>query len=141
MRVFVGEDKPTIEDALIHYGVLGMKWGQRRRATGTQIRAARRNLQGEQKKLFQQQDRVTSSKGTAREAGEKKKLGDMKVSFLNNPDRVIAARMTRGEKAATLILTGLASPAAFGIGVGAIAGTSAASRRIEQRQDDKSYKK
>lgn len=131
MTVFVGEDnKPTL-DELAHYGVLGMKWGKTRaRATGSQIRAARRNLGRQASDIADQRDKVKSkAKGSEARAKEQKKLSDMKTDFLNNPDRVIAARLTRGEKAVAVILLTPAGAAA------AIGATSAASRAIERRQD------
>ena len=45
MTQFVGFERPSPEETLEHYGVLGMKWGRHRaKANGTQIRAARRNV-------------------------------------------------------------------------------------------------
>lgn len=128
------------EDELAHYGVMGMKWGHRRAATTSQIKTARANLSVKRSKYEAQRQKVkNTAKGAARDR-QAKTLGNMKVSFLKDPDRVIAARMTRGEKALTLLLTGVT-----GVGIvaggAAIAGTSAASRRIEKKQDDGAYDK
>jgi len=71
------------------------------------------------------------------DAGQRavKNLGvqKMKTARLKNPDRVLSTRMTRGEKAALLILF---TPV---IGIAAISGTSAQSRRIERKQDKNKY--
>lgn len=133
MTQFVGFEKPSPEETLEHYGVLGMKWGRHRaKANGTQIRAARRNVRRQAEDVLDQKDKVKSQpKGSASRAKEQKKFNKMKMDFLDNPDRVIAARLTRGEKIALVIL---ATPAGA---AGAIAGSSAVSRAIEQRQENR----
>jgi hypothetical protein len=138
MTLNYGEEKPSLEE-LAHYGVLGMKWGQRKKATGREIRSARRRLSTKQNELFDKQDQVkTLAKGsTARSKGEKE-LGKMTTDFLKNPDRVTATRLTRGEKAAFLIIS---APSGGLGGLAAIATSSAISRRIEKKQDDKAYDK
>jgi len=125
----VGEEKPSLEETLAHYGVLGMKWGQSRsKATGTQIRRARRNLGTKRNEILDKRDDVKRT-GTG-----KTELAKMQADFLKNPDRAVASRMTRGEKAVSLILF---APA----GIASIATTSAVSRRIERKQDLKKYDK
>jgi hypothetical protein len=128
------EDKQSLEE-LIHFGVLGMKWGKTRtKASGAEIIDARRRLEikGQQAELVRSARRKTE-KGSPARAKQDAKLNQMKASFLKNPDRVIAARLTRGEKAIVLMLglTAVAAPVA----VGAIGVSSAASRRIEFKQD------
>lgn len=129
----VGDEKPSLED-LKHYGVLGMKWGQRKTASGKEILAARRRLAKDQQHRLGQMDKLLDTKrGSKERKSAEKKLADMYASFLKDPDRVIAARMTRGEKFAALIIGGP-------IGLAGIAATSAHSRRIEAKQDAKAYK-
>jgi hypothetical protein len=121
------DEKPTPEQ-ILHYGVAGMKWGQRKKATGPQIRQARKRLGSAQKELFKKQDQV---KATGK--GEKE-LAKMTTDFLKSPDRVTAIRLTRGEKILSLALGGP-------VGVAAIAVTSAASRHTEKKQDEGAYDK
>lgn len=84
---------------LIHYGVVGMKWGKRKKATAKDIYTARARL-----------------------------MKDGAAVPKQDSDRIIAARMTRGEKVVSVLLTGP-------IGLTAIAATSGVSRRIEYKQD------
>jgi hypothetical protein len=135
MTLIYGEEKPNLEE-LAHYGVIGMKWGKHRvKANAAQIRSARRRLGKEQEALFEKQDNVKSlQKGSAARIKGEKELAKQTTAFLKNPDRVTATRLTRGEKAVFLILGGP-------VGVAGIAATSAVSRRIEKKQDDKRYDK
>lgn len=131
------------EDVIAHYGVLGMKWGQTRtKGDRADILAARKRV-GVQQRRFTAQKRVLrkakKSGNEARINKHEKKLSDLKVDFLKNPDRVLATRLTKGEKAAALILT-LPSTGAVG-GLAAIATSSAISRRIEQQQETGAYDK
>lgn len=129
----IGQEKPSLED-LAHFGVLGMKWGHRKAATGKDIRAARRRLNTSANKFDDQRDRVKETeKGTKARADAKKKLEKMRSDWMKDPDRVIASRMTRGEKAAALIIAGP-------FGLIPIAATSAISRTIERKQDKRSGK-
>lgn len=133
--------KPSL-DELVHHGVLGMKWGQRRTANATDIRRARNRLETKRANYRVQEDKVdTAEKGSAQRAKEVKKLRDMDLNYLKDPDRVIAVRMTRGEKAVAILLglatVGTASP----ISLASIAVSSAASRRIEKKQDERQYDK
>jgi hypothetical protein len=113
-----------------------MKWGVTRQvATGGQIRSARHRV-GLQKIAVTQARRNISSATTAKsKANAIQKHADLKMALLNNPDRVIAARLTRGEKIASFLLL---TPAGA---TGLIAGTSAVSRRIEYKQDKNQYTK
>ena len=112
----VGDEKPSLDEALAHFGVKGMKWGQRK-ATGPQIRAARR-------RVINQANKLDDAKA---EGASKEKIAKMKMEWLQNPDRATAARMTRGEKAVAVMFGGP-------LGVAAIGTSSAISRGIARKQ-------
>lgn len=130
------------EEFLAHYGVLGMKWGKTRaRASSPDILAARRRTAAEQAKVRSADAKSARIADPQKRQEAKVEVGKMRAAMLNNPDRVIAARMTRGEKAATLAL-GFVIP---GVGLvpaaAAIGGFSARSRRIERKQELGKYNK
>jgi len=130
------EEKPTLNNAMIHYGVLGMKWGvTRQQARGGDIRAARARLVLERQKVKQAKRKVSEASTAKDKAAAAQKHVDLKMGLLNNSDRVIASRLTTGEKVATALLF---SP----VGAAALIGTtSATSRRIEYKQDKGKYTK
>jgi len=114
-----------------------MKWGQRKTGTGLQIRVARIHTSAQKSAIRK------SKRATKKETDPEKKAelavttGQLQTRYLKNPNRIIAARLTSGEKAvvALLGLTGAGIPLATGV----IAGTSARSRRIEYKQENKRY--
>ena len=134
--IIVGQDKPSLEDALTHYGVLGMKWGKTRmKGDARDIRTARRNLENKQNDIFNQHEVIKRTKrGSAERTAAKKKQDAMIKKYNNDPDRVLAARLTRGDKALMLVLAGP-------FGLIPIASNSAFSRRIERKQETGGYKK
>jgi hypothetical protein len=129
------------EEELLHFGVKGMHWGQRQAATGKEVKAARRNLSSQAHTYRQDYKKYARSpEGSARRAKLEKKLRAEEKAYQKDPKRVIAARMTRGEKIATL-LTSAETPLTAIAGVGAVVGTSAMSRRIEYKQQHGAYDK
>lgn len=135
MTFIVGEEMPAIED-LEHHGVLGMKWGKHRaQAGGKEIRSARYRLGVKQAKYAAADDKRRSlKKGTAERTKADAHQKTLEKQFNKDPDRVVASRMTRGEKVVSVLLAGP-------LGLVAIGGTSAVSRRIEKKQEDKAYDK
>lgn len=139
--MILGDTKPSLDEYFLeHYGVLGMKWGQRKKYSAADIKAARKELRKQSKDYRQEARKVNKLKeGTAaRKAGEKR-LEKLNRDYLNNPARVAAVRMTRGEKFSALAFS--SSGIGAGMAVAAIVGSSAASRRIEAKQDANAYAK
>lgn len=129
--MFVDENpEASLDDVLAHYGVLGMKWGQRKKATTADIHTARRAMEGQRRQYGQLEDKMTygSQENKAKNAALEKQMKKLDEHFAQDPQRAIAARTTRGEKAAMLILAGP-------IGAAMIVGNSAIVRRIEYKQD------
>jgi len=126
-------EKPELEDLiLIHYGKLGMKWGHRKSGGASDIRAARRALKpGAEKVKAAKRDVRKTGKGSAERVIAQAHLAKVKTAHLKNPNRVLATRMTRGEKTAAILLVQG--------GLGAVLATSAISRRIEYKQDTGQY--
>lgn len=139
--IIVGQEKPSLEElSLQHFGVKGMHWGVKR-GVGPEIRRARRSVMADKVALRDQKRVISGTKrGSAERTKAKKKFADMKVNALNNPDRAMAVRLTRGEKAA-LLLFNSTNPVSFAGAVGAIAGTAIESRVIAKRQQSRLAKK
>lgn len=129
-RLTITPDGGTLE----HYGVLGMKWG-RSRARGDvhDIKAARLRVRGERATVENAKRKAVRVKDPAARANALAEANKVKVSALKNPDRVLAARLTRGEKiAVALLLTPVGASTLIGI-------TSGTSRRIERKQETGKY--
>ena len=127
MTMTFDEDKPSLEE-IGHSGVKGMKWGVRKKVSGREIRSARARLGAEQDKLFTKEREVRKT-GKGNAAYQKQK-----TAFLNNPDRVLATRLTKGEKATQLILLGP-------LGALTIGGMTAYSNSIAKKQATGAYKR
>lgn len=133
-------EKPSLEE-LAHFGVLGMKWGRRKSATAGEIVTARKSLKAKSsayRKNYKKLDNYAP--GSVKRKVFEKKLNEQHQAYLKDPKRAIASRMTRGEKISSLML-GNTTLAGTVISVGTIAATSAASRRIEFKQDRGDYNK
>jgi len=133
-------------DFIEHYGKQGMRWGHRNASSGeakaakpsgkerdTQIRLARLNTKADRVNFKSQKALVkATAKGSAARAKGEKELAKTKATMLKNPDRVTAVKLTRGEKAVSII--GLNQG-----GLGVLLASSIASRRIAKKQMQGSY--
>jgi hypothetical protein len=120
---------------LAHYGVLGMKWGQHRaKANAHDIHAARTRLARDRVAVDRAHNKASKVKDPQQRQAAKASADRLHANYLNNPDRVIANRLTTGEKVLTaLFLTPVGAATVIGA-------TSARSRRIERKQDKGKYK-
>lgn len=125
MTMTFDEGKPSLEE-LKHFGKKGMKWGHRKKYSTSQIQDAR----------ARQGSRVADANNTAHKlnlaTGKRKdalaKTYVQKVNKINsNPDASVAARMTRGEKTAAILLTGP-------IGLIIVGANSHAVKKMEQKK-------
>lgn len=133
----------TLDEILAHHGVKGMHWGVRRsgvKADAYEIRSARSRLSAKANEYHQAKHNIrkAGARGSAERAMAKEKVAKLKTEFYKNPDRVTATRMTKGEKAAALIL---GAPTGFVGTAAGIAARSAISRHIEKKQARGGYDK
>ena len=141
--------KPDLDVALEHYGVKGMKWGKRKaRVSSADIHNARSRTEHDRMRVNEAAynlNKATSKRAPASAAAQKKAVKEYEsaqLSYLKNPDRATAMRMTKGEKAAVIIGTvgfsavGLGVPAAIGSVAGV--GTRVAARKSVEK-DIKRY--
>lgn len=128
MSSYIGTEKPSLEE-LSHYGVKGMRWGVRKKYSAADIRAARSRQKGRLDEFTTARKAHAKSLSTndGRKIGSTGATMDAKRrALLRHPDRAVALRMTRGEKAVTAILGGP-------LGVVAIGVTSAAVKGVERK--------
>lgn len=131
---------------LEHYGVKGMRWGQRK-TRNADIKAARRRLDRQSAKdwdkLGKLEDKALNAKTEAARRAASDKLSReesaQRLAHLKNPDRATAMKMTTGEKVALVViggvLTGGAPAAAYG------AARLAARKVVEKKQREGAYDK
>lgn len=95
---------------LAHYGVQGMKWGVRtKKSTTSEIKDARARQGSRQREFVRSIDTLNRvSAGTNKKATDTaaKKAVKIQKEFLTSEDRVVAARATKGEKIAHVLLLG-----------------------------------
>lgn len=117
------EEKPSLDDLTVqHFGIKGMHWGIRKGYSGGQIRTARRSAAST--RLAVDNARLAVRAGVAAEST----LAQAKLAHLNNPDRVVGARITKGEMVASAILFTPVTTAAL------VVGSQTKSRVAESRQ-------
>lgn len=108
MTEFVGAEKPSLEE-LAHHGVKGMKWGQHKapgsKPSTEQIKDARVRQFSRLANVNAQAHKLNLATGKQKDV-EAKKYVKLHNDFQTNKDAAVAARMTKGEKAANLILAG-----------------------------------
>lgn len=107
MRITNDDNKPSLEDAIAHYGVKGMKWGVRKKSstrgpTSKEIKRARQVVISKRNKEFVNAKGVRAKTSIAMLGEASKHLTD---DYRATPERTIAFRMTQGEKAATALLS------------------------------------
>lgn len=134
MTQIFGGETPEIKD-LEHFGVLGMKWGHRKTGTTAEIEGARRRMDARRRQRDDAEDRRDlAPRGSKAAATADKKFQELSKKLDEDPDRVLAARLTRGEKVASLLLTGPFGLIPITIG-------SLESRRAEFKLDKKNKSK
>jgi hypothetical protein len=82
----IHEDKPSLDNALMHFGVKGMKWGQRRKSKIGLVENVKLNVQG-------QRDFNAKKKETLIKAA---KSGDYKIEAAFKGD--LSAKVLSGEE-------------------------------------------
>lgn len=104
---YTEENKPDTpaQVVLAHYGTKGMRWGVRRaNPSGGQIRLARKKQAERQMKVFRAEDEGIVGKVPVRVSVKNAKK--LQKEHDTHEDRVTAAHMTNGEKAAAILLGG-----------------------------------
>lgn len=142
-------------EVLAHYGVKGMRWGHtkaddsgggsggggsaKKKPTHDEVVTARQNLQ--RQAIDYQQAKKWAKKNTAKNSPERmladEKVAQLKVDFLNNPDRVTATYLTRGEKVISALLIPAAAPS---LAAGAVV-RGGVRRHIAKKQANGGYNK
>lgn len=147
-----GDDIPaTAEDALAHYGVKGMRWGVTTKSNGgnttvskkpttNDILSARAKVASKQRRINTQIDKTNLASGKQQDR-EAKKLNEMSMDFLNDPDRATSLRMTTGEKLGLGVLAVAIPGIGTGAAAGAVAGRVAVRKGIERQQRRAGVKK
>ena len=104
------DEKPsTPNEMLAHYGVAGMKWGQRKKYSTTQIKEARANQSARRDRINRATQDLNLAKGDRESKAAVKKYVSAVKDYKTSQDRVVAARATKGEKLAHVILLGPAA--------------------------------
>lgn len=103
--IIQNKGNPSLAD-LMHYGVKGMKWGERKaEPSKTEILNARARVDAQARQIHNAADKVNSLQGAAQTRAAKE-YADKVKAFQQDEARVTAQHMTQGERVAAVILTG-----------------------------------
>lgn len=133
MEKFYGDEKPSLED-LAHFGVKGMKWGERhdrkfqakvervrtsgspRQQRNMQIKVARKNIETRQREIHA----IVRASNKTKDPAQRHKLDALAAKkakeLFEHPDQLTASRMTTGEKWVNGLLVGGALAGAAAVG-------------------------
>lgn len=99
------EEKPSLEKTLVHFGVKGMKWGQRK-SRGKQIVEARERHNSRIDRLQRLTMKADDAQSKKRRQDLLNEIHKIAKEGKESGDIDMGAKMTRGEKIGLLVLTG-----------------------------------
>lgn len=123
-------EKPTLEEVFLkHYGVKGMKWGQRK-AT---IKKARRDMGAHERKLASAEQTYLKARDSGNQKRADKALADLNDTFKKREaNRLTANTLTRGEQITVGVLNSLVfTPVGGAAVVGAAAAVVSDKRKLK----------
>ena len=144
--MIVAEKPGSPGEVLEHFGTKGMKWGVRRAETKATVARKNANFKRRNPTSGQKADAIRLARATSRVKYEKATRNKdtkegrkaARKAYLNDPDRAIALRTTRGEK---IVFGLLASTGVATLPIAALAGGMYAYRRkVEKKQARGGYK-
>jgi hypothetical protein len=104
----ITEEKPGTPAELVHFGVLGMKWGVRRSQGTHSFKAKNPTAAKRAAEIGRARASVKKTKTAYKAETDPGKQKQLKDVHLNNPDRATALRLTKGEKIVAGLLYTLA---------------------------------
>lgn len=126
-------------DELTHFGKKGMRWGVRKDyPSGKTIREARRSTNAQRGDIMAKRGKLALHAVLGKPTGrDKTNLSKAKLKYLKNPDRLVAAKLTKGESVTAVVL------ALSGVGTVPIAtfvaSNTVGSRIVSKRQQSGYY--
>lgn len=125
----------SIDEALAHFGVKGMKWGVRNsRPSGSEIVKARNRLAKEKSSIRAQKKAVRKASRPETKEKRKAELEKMKIAHLNNPDRATALRINKGQIALNGIMLSIAPTPVTAAAIGSNLTTQYVTRKVVERK-------
>lgn len=111
------------DGTLAHYGVKGMKWGVRKE----RIKAARASVRSQVKDIKK-----------AGEEGRHKQMSNLQAKLENDPDRITAMYMTRGEQLVSVLVSSITTS---GVGApGALAYSWAYGKGVDRKGAESGFR-